>query len=269
MNTYTLPRAQARPTRTLRPETAPRAAFGQIVRNQARLAWRLPAGLIFGVGLPVLLLVIFYQIPSFHQAETDLGGLTPFDVYIPILISMVIAIIALISLPGPLVTYRDQGVLRRLATTPVPPSWVLAAQLAVSFCITIASLLILIVASMTFFGVEAPKNPGALALATVLSVAAMFAIGLCIAAVARSGIAARAIGAAAFYPMLFFSGMWLPRELMSGALQDISNFTPLGAAVEAIQDSWQGQFPPAEPLLVLAGYALVFALIARRFFRWE
>ena len=263
------PLSKVRLTKTLLPEMAPRAAFGQIVRNEARLAWRLPTGLIFGVGLPVLLLTIFDEIPSFHQVQAGLGGLTPFDVYVPILIAMVIAIIALISLPGPLVTYRDQGILRRLATTPVPPSWVLAAQLVVTFCITITSLLILIVVSITAFGFDVPKNPGALVLAIVLSIAALFAIGLCIAAVARSGIAARAIGAAAFYPMLFFSGMWFPRELMPGVLQDISNLTPLGAAVEAIQDSMQGQFPPAESLLVLAGYALVFTLIARRFFRWE
>ena len=294
MNTHTLPRPEgpdaktrlpkvrpaktrlaktpfsvARLTKALLPETAPRAAFGQIVRNEARLAWRLPAGLIFGVGLPVLLLIIFNRIPSFHQVQASLGGLTAFDVYVPILIAMVIAIIALISLPGPLVTYRDQGILRRLATTPVPPSWLLAAQLVVAFCITITSLLILIVVSITAFGLDAPKNPGALVLAIVLSVAAMFAIGLCIAAVARTGIAARAIGAAAFYPMLFFAGMWFPRQEMSGVLQEISNVTPLGAVVEAIQDSMQGQFPPAEPLLVLAGYALVFALIAKRFFRWE
>ncbi len=56
---------------------------------------------------------------------------------------------------------------------------------------------------------------------------------------------------------------------MPGALRGISNFTPLGASVAAIQDSMQGQFPPAAPLLVLAGYALVFAFVARRFFRWE
>ena len=289
MNTHTLPRPKAphsktqlpgtpvrktpfsvaRLTKALLPETAPRAAFGQIVRNEARLAWRLPAGLIFGAGLPVLLLIIFNEIPSFHQAQASLGGLTAFDVYVPILIAFVIAIIALISLPGPLVTYRDQGILRRLSTTPVPPTWVLAAQVVVQFCITITSLLILIVVSITAFGFDASKNPGALVLAIVLSIAALFAIGLCIAAAARSGTAARAIGAAAFYPMLFFSGMWFPRELMPGVLQDVSNITPLGAAVEAIQDSMQGQFPPAEPLLVLAGYALVFALIAKRFFRWE
>jgi ABC-2 type transport system permease protein len=279
MNTHTLSRPMAlRPkiplsktplARTPLPETAPRAAFGQIVRNEVRLAWRLPAGLIFGIGVPLLLLIILGEIPSFHQPQPSLGGLTLLPIYVPIIISMAIAIIALISLPGPLVSYRDQGILRRLSTTPVPPSWVLAAQLVVTFCIAMTSLLILIVVAIAAFGLGAPKNPGALVLAIVLSTAALFAIGLSIAAAARSGTAARAIGAGAFYPLLFFAGMWFPRELMPGILQGISDFTPLGAAVEAIQDSMQGQFPPAESLLVLAGYALVFAVIARRLFRWE
>ena len=63
--------------------------------------------------------------------------------------------------------------------------------------------------------------------------------------------------------------LWLPRAIMPAVLQDISNYTPLGAAVEAIQDSVQTGFPPAAPLLVLAGYTLVFAFLAHRFFRWE
>jgi len=146
---------------------------------------------------------------------------------------------------------------------------VLAAQLVINFCIAMTSLLIVIVVGMVAFGLDVPKNPGALLLSIVLSIAALFAIGLSIASAARSGVAARAIGAGAFYPLLFFAGMWFPRELMPVILQDISNFTPLGASVEAMQDSMQGQFPPAEPLLVLVGYALVFAFIARRYFRWE
>jgi len=68
---------------------------------------------------------------------------------------------------------------------------------------------------------------------------------------------------------MFFAGLWLPRALMPAVLQDISNYTPLGAVVEAIQDSMQTGFPPAAPLLVLAAYALVFGFLARRFFRWE
>jgi ABC-2 type transport system permease protein len=56
---------------------------------------------------------------------------------------------------------------------------------------------------------------------------------------------------------------------MTGALHILSGISPLGAAVEAIQDSVQGQFPPAMPLLVLVAYAVVFGFLAQRWFRWE
>ena len=169
---------------------APRAAFGQIVRNEARLAWRQPAGLIVGIGISVGLLVIFGEVSVFQQSSARLGGLSAFDVYIPILIAFAIAIIAFTYLPGPLVSYREQGILRRLSTTPVPASWLLAAQLVVQACLMLISVFILLVVSVVFFGVDAPKSPGGLILAVVLSIAALFAIGLAIAAVSWTPAAA-------------------------------------------------------------------------------
>ena len=75
--------------------------------------------------------------------------------------------------------------------------------------------------------------------------------------------------AAAFYPLMFFSGLYYPTQLMPTALKDIAHFTPLGAAVEAIQDTMLQGFVPVAPLLVLAAYAAVFGYLAMRFFRWE
>jgi len=248
---------------------APRAAFGQIVLNEARLAWRQPAGLIVGIGISVGLLVIFGEVPVFRQSSGGLGGLSPFDVYIPILITFAIGVIALMYLPGPLVSYREQGILRRLSTTPVPASWVLAGQLVVQACLMLVAVFVLLLVSIVFFGAGAPKNPGGLILALVLSIAALFTIGLAIAAVAWTTSAARGIMAGTFYPLMFFAGLWYPVQLLPGALQAISHFSPLGAAVQAMQDSMDTGFPPATPLLVLAGYALVFGFLAKRFFRWE
>jgi ABC-2 type transport system permease protein len=56
---------------------------------------------------------------------------------------------------------------------------------------------------------------------------------------------------------------------MPTALADNANYTPLGAAAEAIQDSMQTGFPPVAPLLTLAGYGMVFGYLAWGFFRWE
>jgi ABC-2 type transport system permease protein len=248
---------------------APRAAFGQLVMNEARLAWRQPAGMIAGIGISLVLLIIFGELPVFQKSSARLDGLSAFEIYIPILIAFSIGVIALTYLPGPLVAYREQGFLRRLSTTPAPASWVLGAQLVVQACLMVISVLVLLIGSVVFFAAPAPKNPAGLILAVLLSIAALFAIGLAIAAVAWTPAAARGIMAAAFYPLMFFAGLYFPVQLLPGALQAVSHATPLGAAVQAIQAAMVQGFPPAAPLLVLAAYALVFGFVAKRFFRWE
>jgi ABC-2 type transport system permease protein len=97
----------------------------------------------------------------------------------------------------------------------------------------------------------------------------MFAIGLWVSAIARSANAAGGIGQLLFFPLLFFSGLFVPRALMGPVMRDIGDWTPLGAAVQALQDSMHGAFPSSQSLLVLAAWAVVFGALAVRFFRWE
>jgi ABC-2 type transport system permease protein len=252
-----------------RPGTVRRTAFGKIVLNEARLSWRRPTALAGGVIIPVGLLVLFGEVPSFHKSLPTLGGLTLFDVYLPILAVFTIAMLALLGLPIPLASSRELGVMRRLSTTPVSPSWMLAAEGLVQLTAVVAGLVVIFAAGVTAFGAPAPKSPGGLVLSLVLSIAALLAIGLLIAALAPTANAANVIGRLAFFPLMFFAGLWLPRALMPGVLQGISDYTPLGAAVQAIQSSMLQGFPPVAPLLVLAGYAVLFGFLARRLFRWE
>jgi len=248
---------------------ARRTAFGQIVRNEARLVRRQPTNMIGSIGLPVVLMIIFGEVPTLNRPASELGGLTGFDTYVPVIMVLGLTMLALLGLPGPLVSYRELGILRRLSTTPVPPSWLLAAQVVVQLGVALAGLMIVNVVSVAAFGAPVPKSPAGLALSCLLAIGGLFALGLLIAALAPTANSVNAIGRLAFIPLMFFAGLWLPRALMPAALLQISNYTPLGAAVQAIQGSMQTGFPPAAPLLVLAAYTLVFAFLARRFFRWE
>jgi len=275
MNSLALARSRmarprpARPRRLPLPGTAHGAAFGRIVRNEARLARRQPFPIIGSIALPVVLMIIFGVIPSNQQTISALGGLTLFETYLPIIMALGLTMLTLLGLPGPLVSYREIGVLRRLSTTPVPPSWLLAAQVVVQLGAALAGLLIVNVMSVTAFGAAVPKSVTGLALSCLLAIAGLFALGLLIAAAAPTSGSVNAIGRLALVPLMFFAGLWLPRALMPAILQDISDYSPLGAAVEAIQYSMQTGFPPARPLLVLAAYAVIFGFAARRFFRWE
>jgi ABC-2 type transport system permease protein len=263
------PARAARPRAHGLPAPQRRAAFGKVVLNEARLSWRRPIAQIAGIGIPVVLLIIFGQIPAFSQALPAMGGLTPFDAYVPVLMNFALAMIALLGLPIPLVSHRQLGVLRRLSTTPVPPWWLLAAQGLVQLFSAVAAVLVIGVTAVVAFGAPAPVSPAGIVVSVATTIAALYAIGLTIAAVARTSAAVNVIGRVTFFPLMFFAGLWLPRALMPSILLDISNYTPLGAAVEAIQDSMLQGFPPVAPLLVLAGYALVFGYLARRIFRWE
>jgi len=253
----------------LLPQRTPRSAFGKLVQNETRYAWRVPVGLLMGVAVPLLALVIMGVIPGANKPVKSLGGLTVFSTYFPVFIALALGIIALLSLPGHLADYRQQGILRRLSTTPVPPSWMLAAQVVINLALAVVALGVLVVAGLAGFGLGAPGQPGGFALALVLSIAAMFAVGLWIAAIARSTNAAVLLGLLMFYPMQFFAGLFFPRQEMPAVLQDIGNWTPLGASVQALQDSMRGVFPSASLLLALAAWAVVFGVLAVRFFRWE
>ena len=69
--------------------------------------------------------------------------------------------------------------------------------------------------------------------------------------------------------LMFFAGLWIPREAMGDTLRAVSDATPLGAGVGALQDAMAGTFPAAGHLLVLAAYAVAGGLLATRLFRWE
>ena len=52
-------------------------------------------------------------------------------------------------------------------------------------------------------------------------------------------------------------------------MHDISNLTPLGAAVRAMLRSMQGSFPTLGSLAVMAAWAAIFGFAAVKLFRWE
>ena len=247
----------------------PRKAFRRLVQTEARLALREPIGLVWGVGAPLLLVIIFGSIPAFQIPAAELGGLTYFDAYAPILMVFVLAMLAFLSLPYPLAGYRELGVLRRMSATPVPPSRLLAAQLVVNLAMALIALLLIILIGTTVLDLKLPQHVPGFVLTLVLAAGCLFSLGLVAAAIARTARAAVAIGNVLFFPLAFFAGLWLPQQAMPATLRGIAEVTPTGAAVDALNSTLAGQWPSTVPLLVLTGYTVVFSFVAIKRFRWE
>ena len=245
------------------------AALAKLTRTEFRLFLREPALVFFAVLFPCILVGILGSVPSFRKPQPGLGGITVVDLYVTIAIMMALAMLGLQFTPSVLANYRERGVLRRLSTTPVPPVLLLAAQLAMSLVIAVVTGIAVLGIGRIAFGVPLPRQLVGYLIAFVLCAGALFGIGLIVAALAPSGKAANGIGTIIFFPVMFFAGLWVPREVMPPVRRQVADFTPLGAGERALHDAATGSWPHLGQLAVLAGYVVVCGLAAARWFRWE
>lgn len=244
------------------------SALTKLTISEAKLFLRERTIVLFALACPVLILLVLGAIPFLREPNPDLGGDRIIDLYIPTLVGLSLSALALNGLPGALGSYRERGVLRRLSTTPVHPSTLLSAQLLVNLAAGVVSVLLLVIVGRVAFDIPVPKVALGYILAVLLLAVALLAIGLVIAATAPSGRAAGGIGTMVYLPMLVSAGLWTP-GFTPRILERIGEFTPLGAGVRAVSDAWFGSWPHPLHLAVMAGYFVIFAVIATRVFRWD
>ncbi|MCF0092444.1 ABC transporter permease [Micromonospora sp. NPDC049004] len=242
-------------------------AFRQILRIEARLYLRDLPTLLTIVGLPTMILVVLGLIPSLREPDPNFDGQNFVNYFAPSLLVVTLAMVGVNTMPMALATYRERGVLRRLATTPAHPGALLAAQLVVALAAILASALLLIIVGRLAFGVPLPEHPLGFALAFVLGTAALLALGLLVAAVARTTKAAQALAVPLFLLTMFFGGVYLPRFLLPDAVARIGDYTPPG--VQALLDAWTGPSPQPLHLAIMAVIAVTAGAGAAKLFRWE
>jgi ABC-2 type transport system permease protein len=243
--------------------------FSRLAAVEARLFLRERAGLLAVFGLPVALVIGFGLIPGFSDPQKSLSGQSGTEYIAALGVAIVLAILGLTGVPMVIGQYRERGVLRRLAVTPVRPLALLLADLTVWAAAAVLSVALVVAVVRIAFHVPAPAAPGWFILAVLLGIAALFAIGLLAAAVAPTARSAAGLGYLLFFPNMFLAGVYFPTEEMSATMRQIGNFTPLGSALHAVRDSWMGLEPRPEYLGIMAAWALIAGGLAVRFFRWS
>jgi ABC-2 type transport system permease protein len=244
-----------------------RAARAMLV-SEGRLLLRNPGVVLWTAVLPVAAAIILGSIPAVRKPSTSFGGLSFFQVYQPILVFFALTLLSMQALPDVLTRYREMGVLKRLRTTPVSPALLLCAQLTLILSVAIVCGALMVVAP-PLGGAPWPHNIGGFVISYLLGAWAMLGLGMVIASLFHNAKVAAGFGSFLFFVMQFFAGLWWQRPNMPTWLRDISNFTPSGAAVQALTDSSVGHWPGALYLIVLAVWGAVTSWLAVRFFSWE
>lgn len=262
-----------RPTTPRRRQATRIRVLAKVTVTEAKLYLRQPSAVFFGLFFPgVLLLGLGLLMPwasePFDPQDPVLGQVTAITGYTPIVLALAIGTVAYTTLPPAMGAYRESGVLRRLSTTPLPPSRLLVAQLTVNLAMLVVAAGLAVLAGALVLDIAMPVDVGVTMLAFVVAAAASMAVGTFIAALVPTAGAGTGAGMAVYMTSLFFAGVWFPLPLLPDTIQVISRGTPLGAASQALAAGWyEGRFPGVE-LLVMVAWTVVLVPLAARVFRW-
>lgn len=248
-----------------------------MLRGLWRLTWlelriflREPLGVFGTVVAPVLVFLALGRLLGGRVRATDLAA--P-DVArdLPVVVAMLVAVGAILSLVAIMAIYREGGILKRLRATPLRPATILTAHVLVKLLLSTTTLILMAVAGRRFVPAGAAAPWLSFGVAVVFTVACVLSIGFVIASVVPTARFAQPLGALVLYPMLGLSGLFVPLDVLPPGLQIVARALPFTPAVSLLRGIWHGGswMSHAGDVAVLA---LVFAAsvaLASRVFRWE
>jgi ABC-2 type transport system permease protein len=234
---------------------------------------------VFNFLLPMILLVIFGSVFS----GQDLGGsgITFSQYFVAGMIASGILYTSFQNLAIAIPMEREDGTLKRLQGTPLPPAAFFIGKIGMVFVAYIAQVTILIAVGVLFFGIDIPTTPLAIFTfiwVSVLGLIAFTLLGIAYSVVPKQGRGAAALVTPVVLVLQFTSGVffvfsdlpqWMqsfaslfPLKWLTQAMRSV--FLPDSAAAMEVSGSWE----LGMTAIVLVIWIILGALLATFFFRW-
>jgi ABC-2 type transport system permease protein len=249
-----------------------------MLRGLWKLTWielkvfmREPLGAFGTIGVPVLIFIVLGHVASlrFGVPSRVASGLPPANV--PVLVALLIAISAVLSLVTIISIYREGGILKRLRATPLRPQTILSAHVIVKLLLTAATLSLMFLAGKRYFPPGAHVPWFSFTLALLISTWSILSVGFVIASIVPTARFAQPVGAVILYPMIAFCGLFVPISHLPLVLRALAQVLPLTYAVRLLQGIWigDGWLAHGGDVAALMVLFLLFTAIAAKVFRWE
>jgi ABC-2 type transport system permease protein len=229
-----------------------------------RLALRNRAFIFFGFIFPLVILI---------------PVLAYFARYAPAAISYALASILAITVMGSfqglsiqLVTFREQGILRRFRVAPVGPGAMLASSILSNYIMTLPVVTIEFALARRIFHMSQWGNLGGAFVLITLGIITFAALGLIVASVTNSAQETQVINQLLWSSFLLLSGATLPLPILPIWVQRLSLFLPatyLVTGFERVMVARVGVLEVGTEIVALAVSAGLAFFLSQQLFRWE
>jgi ABC-type multidrug transport system permease subunit len=238
--------------------------FATLTRMRMQLALRNRMFFFFSVVFPLAMFFLYAGVFAKGNPRTVLYFLGP-----------VIAFNVMGSFWGlsvALVTFREQGILRRFHVAPVSAADILASSILANFVLTLPTVSVEMFFARVLFHVPGFGNLLSLAIFVAVGTVSFASLGLVVASVTNTMQETQVINQLIWLPLIFLSGATLPLAYLPNTVQRFAVFLPATYLVSALQSALYSSSPIWKLLVQLSSlliWALLTFFVATQLFRWE
>ena len=233
---------------------------------------------IFIFAFPVIMLGIFSVVFGRDGSVGDV----PFSQYfLPGMVAAGILLTSFQSLAIAIAMERDDGTLKRLRGTPMPPAAYFLGKVGLVLVTGLTQVAILLTYAALMFGVDLPSTAGAwttFAWVLVLGSAAGTVLGIGFSSVPRSGRSASAVVTSVVLVLQFISGVFFVFTQLPAWMQNVASVFPLKWMAQGMRSVFlppeaeameaAGSWQHGETALVLILWLVIGIVLSVRGFRW-
>ena len=242
-----------------------------LVWIEIKIFFREPLGAIGTVFVPVLVFILFGTVGTRVIPRREVAESSFFKVDVPVLAAILIALNAVLSLIAIISIYREGGVLKRLRATPLRPQTILTAHVVVKLLLTAATLTLTLLAGRRYYPIGTQFPVVGFTIALLITTCSILSIGFLISSIVPTARFAQPIGSIILYPMLAWSGLFVPLSSLPPEFRMVARAVPLSYAVSLLEGIWKGDAWSTH-LVDIGALALVFVVctaLSAKVFRWE
>jgi ABC-type uncharacterized transport system permease subunit len=176
------------------------------------------------------------------------------------------------GLSAALVTFREQGILRRFHVAPVTASDLLASSIVANFVLTLPTVLVELFLARVVFHVPSIGNPLSLFLLISVGIISFGSLGLVVASVTNTMQETQVLNQLLWLPLIFLSGATFPLAFLPRTVQRIGLFLPSTYLVNGLQQTIANSataWSRYAEILSLAAWACLTFFLSAQLFRWE
>ncbi|MCR0496606.1 ABC transporter permease [[Clostridium] innocuum] len=243
--------------------------FLTFLKVEGKLSLRCPDGIIFGIGMPVgVLLLIAVVAGSQSAGGADYSFLQS---AFASLLTVGICATAFMGLPLTIADYRDKKILKHFFATPIRPFMILSVQVVIGMLTSFFSAALVSLLAIFGFGYRMEGNPILFIGAFLLVMLSMYSIGMILASLCKTVKIANVVTTFVYFPMLFLSGATIPFELFPDTVQKVCNVLPLTHGIKLLKaaslNMWSQEIWISVTLLI--AFAVVGCIISVVSFKWD